>query len=250
VGAVVGQLTDDWIETGESPGGNWPPQGLLRLDGFTYTRIGGEHPATGKQRLEWLQSHHKVPHNTVPTDTCPTFATQPYEQLVKVYAEAGQDVEARKVAIACRLDLRRYGNLTWYRHVTNWLLDVTIRYGYQTGRALGGIVFLYAAVLVFCWFARYQSAIIPIQSTAGLRPVPSAVHCTANYPCFNPFGYAIDTVIPLINVHQADFWGPNASVPWGRVCVAVTYLGTGFGWLLATLAVAGYTGLVRNVKTA
>jgi hypothetical protein len=28
--------------------------------------------------------------------------------------------------------------------------------------------------------------------------------------------------------------------------VLVTYLGTALGWLFATLAVAGYTGLARN----
>ena len=66
---------------------------------------------------------------------------------------------------------------------------------------------------------------------------------SSNNPCFN---YAIDTVIPPINVHQAAFWGPNESVPWGTACLAVTYPGTGLGWLFATLTVAGYTGLVRN----
>ena len=166
---------------------------------------------------------------------------------MKVYRQAGQDKEARKVAIARRRDLRRYGDLSRPRKLGNWLLDKSIQYGYQTWRAVAGIIVLYAAVLVFLWFARYHNAIVPVQTTTGLHPAPTATSCSSHYPCFNPFGYAIDTVIPLINVHQADFWGPNESVPWGTVCVVITYLGTGFGWILATLAVAGYTGLVRKV---
>ena len=178
------------------------------------------------------------------------FATQPYEQLAKVYRLAGQDREARTVAIARRRDLRRYGNLTPYRWAVDCLLDKTIRYGYQTGRAVAGVVVLYLLVLAFFWCARSNNAIVPVRSTAGLPTIPTAAHCMSeNYPCFNPFGYAIDTVIPLINVHQAEFWGPNEGSPWGLATVVVTYLGAGFGWLFATLAVAGYTGLVRKADT-
>jgi hypothetical protein len=86
----------------------------------------------------------------------------------------------------------------------------------------------------------------PVGNVAGLNPVPSAARCTSAYPCFYPAGYAVDTVIPIINVHQADFWGPSGQVPWGWIWVAVTWTATGLGWALVTLLVAGYTGLVRQ----
>ena len=268
--ATVGQLQDSWIER---PNGYWPPaaQGRLRLDGFTYKRIGGEQQAKLDDRLKWIGSQPKLPWRKRVTSAMRAprqawsegqerrddrrarrqrpygFAPQPYEQLARVYRHAGQDKEARKVAIARRRDLRRYGDLSRSRKFGNWLLDNTIQYGYQTWRAVVGIIVLYAAVLVFLLFARYHNAIIPVQTTTGLHPAPTATSCSSHYPCFNPFGYAIDTVIPLINVHQADFWGPNESVSWGTACVVVTYLGTGFGWVLATLAVAGYTGLARKI---
>ncbi len=68
-----------------------------------------------------------------------------------------------------------------------------------------------------------------------------------NYPCFNPYGYAFDTVVPIINLHQADYWRPNAANAWGYVCLWVFWVGTVFGWLAVTLAAAGYTGLARRV---
>lgn len=74
----------------------------------------------------------------------------------------------------------------------------------------------------------------------------ATAQCTSSYPCFYPAGYAIDTVIPIINVHQATYWGPDGHATWGHALVVFTWVGAGLGWALATLAVAGYTGLVRN----
>ena len=48
---------------------------------------------------------------------------------------------------AQRADLRKFGNLTSYRKVGNWLLDKTIKYGYQTWRAGVGLVVLFVVFL-------------------------------------------------------------------------------------------------------
>jgi hypothetical protein len=240
-GTAVGQLEDSWTGPygSERPNGYWPSDGRLRLDGLTYDHITGQHPVSVDQRLRWIRSQYEPNSGSI-------FATQPYKQLAKVYREAGKDTEYRRVAIAQRRDLRQYGNLRWYRRAFNWLLDVLIGYGYQTWKAMVYLAVLYALVLAFSIGARSHDAIVPIQNTALLYPSPSAQHCANQYPCFNPFGYAIDTVIPLINVHQADFWGPDASTPWGSAGVIIAYVSTGLGWLLATFAVAGFTGLVRS----
>jgi hypothetical protein len=109
-GASVGHLDDDW--SGERRNGYWPVGGQLRLDGFTYRRFGGNQQATVGQRLDWIRNQYQG-------DNPGAFATQPYEQLAAVYRQAGQDSEARKVAIARRADLRKYGNLNWYRRLGN-----------------------------------------------------------------------------------------------------------------------------------
>lgn len=261
-GATAGHLIDCWTERDN---GYWPPagEGLLRLDGFTYNRITY---LTADQRLKWIGSQPVPPWSERVRRPLQTwrkskdrralrdaralygFAPQPYEQLAYVYQQAGRDTEARTVAIARRRDLRQYGKLTWYRKPVDWLLEKTIQYGYQTGRAVVLLALLYLVVAAFFCFAKYQhNAVIPVQTTTGH---PTATSCTVQhpqYPCFNPFGYAINTVIPLINVHQADFWGPNEeNVPWGLAGVYVTYVGTAFGWIFVTLAVAGATGLVSN----
>ena len=234
--AHVGELDDAWTSTGERAGGYWPLAGRIRLNGFTYDQLG---EASVQQRLGWIRSQYQG-------DTPADFATQPYEQLAAMYRQAGQDTEAREVAIARRRDLRKYGNLSWYRKLGNVFLDKTIRYGYQTWRAAAGLAVVFLAFLVLSLIGQHHQVIVPTGDIKGLHPVPTATQCTSAYPCFYPFGYTIDTVIPIINVHQADFWGPDGHAPFGWLWVVGAWGATAAGWALATLLVAGYTGLVRQ----
>ena len=183
--AVVGELQDFWTGANgkKRSNGFWPDanKGALRLDGFTYARIGGEHPATPEQRLAWLGSPKKRARNREGR-----FATQPYEQLAKVYEQAGQDKEARQVAIARRRDLRRYGDLSGLGRFANWLLDFTIQYGYQTSRAIGGIIILYLLVLGFLLIARDHNALIPVQTIVGLASGPDRHQLQRQLPVLQP----------------------------------------------------------------
>jgi hypothetical protein len=235
-GATVGHLFDDWGKG--QPGGFWPTGGQLRLDGFTYDRFGGGQQATVAQRLEWIQSQYP---SSSPGKSA-HFATQPYEQLAKVYRQAGKDSDARKAAIARRVDLRRYGSLSWYRKAGNWFMDTTIKFGYQTWRAALGLAVVFVAFLIMTFFAQHHHAIVPVSDlVTAVHPPPAATQCAPNYPCFYPLGYAVDVVIPVINLHQADFWGLNG---WGWV--VGSWAATVLGWAAVTLLVVGYTGLVRQ----
>jgi hypothetical protein len=142
--------------------------------------------------------------------------------------------------------MRRYGNLNPYRQAGNWFMDKTIKYGYQTWRAAIGLAVVFVAFLVMSIFAQNHHVIVPVGNLVGVHPVPAATRCTSSYPCFYPAGYAIDVVIPIINVHQADHWDVDGSVPEGWVWVAGRWAATGLGWALVTLLVVGYTGLVRQ----
>jgi len=229
--AHLGELADEW--TAKRAHGYWPPSGL-RLSGLTYGALGD---AGVEQRLAWIRSQYEG-------DKPAVFAAQPYEQLADMYSRAGQDSEARTVAIARRRDLRKYGNLTWYRKWGNGFLDVTIGYGYQTWRAAAGLAVVFVAFWALSWGGAQLHVIVPTGDFKG--PQPTATHCTSDYPCFYPFGYTIDTVLPIINVHQADHWGPDGHAPAGLLWVVAAWGATAAGWALATLLVAGYTGLVRQ----
>ena len=243
--AQLQQLTDDW--TSDRPGGFWP-KGTLRLAGLTYDGFGGDSPPPVEHRLAWIRSQHEPPAgNGTVTPALLPFIAQPYKQLADVYRHAGQDDEARTVEIARRRDLRRYGNISRHRKILNWVLDTTIRYGFQTWRALAGLVGLYAIVFSAFLFAQHQQGLItPANTQATAREHPTATHCVASYPCFYPAGYAVDIVFPLINLHQADNWRADGHHSWGWAWITGTWVATGLGWSLATLVVVGYTGLARR----
>jgi len=264
--AHVGELDDDWTPTGDPAHGYWPAGGRLHLNGLTY---GGLGDASAEQRLRWIRSQYRQSQPKKGVTQWPEwirtqyqagqhkrdkhkkakhtdFAAQPYEELAAMYRERGQDSEAREVAIARRSDLRTYGSLSWYRWFGNWFLDQTIKYGYQTWRAGIGLAIVFVAFLVLSIIGQHRHVIVPVGSTTGLKPVPTATTCTSDYPCFYPFGYTVDTVIPIINVHQADYWGPDANASAGWLWVVGAWGATAAGWALATLLVAGYTGLVRQ----
>ena len=145
-GATADQLVDDWASARDNA--FWPTDGRLHLDGLNYSRLGGAEPATVDQRLGWLRSQYKRNASKIPAP----FAAQPYEQLASVYRHAGQDTEARRVAIARRSDLRKYGNLSAPR-------------GSETG----------------CWISPSSTATKPGgQSRAGACSTRSSWHCPSS----------------------------------------------------------------------
>jgi len=242
----VNRLDDDW----SNDGAYWPVAGKLQLAGFVYGGFGGEHLATCQQRLEWVQSTHQTPSPGLPAP----FGAQPYEQLARVYRQMGHESDARRVAIARRNDLRTYGGLGRLRLTGNWLLDITVKHGYQPLRAVGMLLAVFVAAFLLSWGAQHQdgkaqnqdAVMVPAKDTSSLHPPPTALDCRANYPCFYPLGYAMDLTIPIIKVGQAENWRIDGAAAWGWAFVGGTWVITGLGWAFTTLAVVGYTGLIRK----
>jgi hypothetical protein len=174
------------------------------------------------------------------------FSIQPYEQLATAYGQAGQDSQARQTAIASRVDRRDYGNLSPAGWIGNWLLDKTIKYGYQNWRAVVLLACAYIAVVVLTVIAQHHHVIVPVGTITGINPAPAATTCATNYPCFYPAIYAVDVVIPVINVHQAAYWGIDGHAHWGWAWEAGISLATVFGWAGATFLIAGMSSLVRQ----
>ena len=232
---VVGRLADDW----SAPFAHWPRGGKLRLPGLSYDGFTGPHPGSVRDRLAWIRAQY--------ADGV-AFSAQPYEQLVRVYRETGQDTDARTVAVAKHDDLRRYGELTWRRKLSNWLLGVTIRHGYAPLRAVLFLALVYAAVLVAFWHAQHRPGVVVAARGGPTAPAAAdaAEHCRPGYPCFYPALHALDVVVPILDVRDADAWRADTRAPWGWAYVAGTVVGTAFGWAFSTLAVLGYTGMVRR----
>jgi hypothetical protein len=222
--AQVGQIDDD-----ES---SWPPMGGLLIDGFTYDRLSSRAPGSPAERLEWIRRQ-------------PGFLPEPYQQLVHVYRRNGQLAEATIVAMAQQDDLRRRGDLTRPARAWNWFIGRSIGHGYRPARAAWALFALYLVTLLAVWLGARSDAFIQTGNTAPETSVTSS-HCGPAYPCLAPVAYSLESIVPILNLHQRDNWQPRSTTATDRLLRDWLYLSTVLGYAGTTLLAAGLSGLARK----
>jgi hypothetical protein len=200
--AKVGVLYDDPA--------TWPKE--LSLVGFAYDTLAEPEEVSIQERLRWLRLY-------------PHYSPQPYEQLAAVYRRAGREEDARRVGIARQQ--RRRQVLSRLGKVWNRLLYVTVGYGYRTwfaGLWLAG--FLLAGTILFA--VAHANRLL-----TAAKPARELQH-------FNPLVYALDVLLPIVNLGQDGGWVPHR---WAAVCY---WLLTLAGWVLTTAVVAALSGLLER----
>jgi len=214
----IGQLLDD--ET------SWPRKNRLSLNGLTYDEIRGA-PVHAKNRKKWLNSRFSWLHRQPRTE----FSLQPYRQLAESLRRTGYEENARAVLIKMYDERRKRGGLSKWGSVGSVILKFTIGYGYKSHLAfLWGLGFVLVGAFIF-----YKAD----SNNLMLHPNPNTV------VRFNSIAYSLDTFLPVINLHQED-WSPNSTQPVGLLVQIYLWLHTLMGWILTTLGVAGFTGLIRK----
>jgi hypothetical protein len=202
-GAHVGILADTQAR--------WPK--TLHLDGFTYDALQAFPEVDAKARLRWLELHPGG------------YTPQPYEQLIAAYRRVGHDQAARTVAIAKQR--RRRTELNWPGRLWNALLAWTVGYGYRTWQALLWLgAFLLAGWVIF-------GAAYPTHMTPAKRPPEPT-------PSFQPAMYSLDTLLPVVDLHQQDYWIPQGLAQWWAWVSILA------GWVLTTAVVAALTGILKR----
>jgi hypothetical protein len=202
LGAQVAALHDDPA--------SWPR--TIDLSAFTYDRLFERSPVSARQRLDWLGRGPRG------------YDPQPYEQLAGVYRRAGRDQDARTVAIAKQRVRRR--TLPLPARAWSLLLDALIGYGYRTWQA--GLWLLGFWLAGWVVFARAY----PDHLTPAKPGEPQ--------PAFQPLVYALDTLLPVVNLHQEDNWIPRGGAQWWAWSSILV------GWVLTTTAVAAFTGVIKR----
>lgn len=180
-----------------------------------------------------------------------------YTRLAVVAGDRGDATYARRLRI--ERERRRWQQApTALGRAAGWVLHYTIGFGFEPARALiwaVGLVFGLGLFLAAVPKARQVLVAVDKQGgayTASNRPpsnpLPEAGsgRCGTDFPCFNPWAFSVDTVVPLVNLGQRDAW---RALPRGRAghlvqlllwCLALS------GWVLATLVAAGLSRVVRN----
>jgi hypothetical protein len=245
--------------------GDWPPRFVI--SGFTYDRF--EHPRNGAvgpawdhaARCAWLA--RQVPYDA-----------GPYEQAARVFRQHGYTSGARAILIAQRRHARQAITGRWSipRRVLDSAYSLTVSYGYRPGRVLWLIALLLALVTGSFLVPTAQAAMRatgpggalytttgPIQPSGPPRPITRSPAVTPALPhpadtcgdgqvrCFNPFLYAVDTVIPLVSLGQRSTWYPDAEAPDGTFMQWWLNTATVLGWVLSSIFVLSLASLARSM---
>lgn len=196
----------------------------IELDDFTYDRLVHGAPTRFAMRKKWLERQ---------PDFSERFHPQPFEQLMKILRELGQDDEARSVGAQKETQrakqARRDGRIwAWFRAglwgclcghgyrpnrllVYMALLWLVCGYIYQKGAEQGAFAPADAQVWTQAWLQNCTS-----KDCAGSGPNIQAcadnwTRCSAveNIIPFNALVYSADVLLPVIDFKQRNTWSPK-----------------------------------------
>jgi hypothetical protein len=182
----------------------------IQLRELAYNTVTGTNDDSVHSRIAWLQ---RDPDG---------YSPQPYEQLAVMYRRTGNDPAARTVSVAKHRHQRT--TLDPASKLANWLLFITVGYGYRTSRSgLWLLAFLAVGAKVF-------HDAYPTHMIAKSQPGPP----------FSAIAFAVDTVVPLIDLGQRASWQPlGIALYWSWILTIA-------GWILTTAIVASITGLLKK----
>lgn len=221
--------------------GNWPPR--FSIVGFEYRRFWKE-PALSlwdvEKRIAWLARQE-------PLDAAP------YEQLAGVLRARGQPQRAQMVQIAY---LRRErSGLNLRGRAAGWLWDKLTRYGFQPWRVVVLMAVLILGLTGLLSFTTPREA-LRAEGASGVTyepdgPVgargPGAEPCgDGDVRCFRPVFYAVDVVVPLVDLGQRQTWRVEPHEPWGTSVEVLVAISTLLGWTFSTVFALSFTHLARS----
>ncbi len=229
---------------------SWPPPGNLRLDGFVYERI-YIGPKNAKARLKWLERLKE-------------FAPQPFRQLAKILREEGDYVGARDVSFEMERLRRKKEDITSLQRLWSGVLRWTIGFGYYPAWALRWLFGSMLLGLILYWSGYSVGSMVPTDTAAYCAFKQNHKSLPAHYEHFHAAMYSLENSFPLVKLGQIDRWQPDPSPQrsvkriwhfpfsfsiWISLAGFLRWFRWGqilFGWLFATLGIAGVTGLVRR----
>lgn len=227
---------------------NWPAHGRLLLEGLSYGTISPSDPAL---RLRWLKHSSTGDVESAPAAVNGLVSAQPYEQVIQTLKKHGHERDARDVAVAKQDLIGRHHTARGIKKLLHWLYGVTIHYGYRPQRALyfAPPFLLALSAILYSGGSSLMVAVRPpaAASKGALAELP------AGHPSFNAIAYSLDMFVPILNLQQKEAWRVNdraRCTTWPADCGfwlrVYLWFHIAAGWVITTLAVAGFTGLIRR----
>ncbi|MET7396690.1 hypothetical protein ABZS66_24730 [Dactylosporangium sp. NPDC005572] len=223
--------------------GDWPRD--TYLDGFTYQRFAAPDNGTGagtwdaEARIGWLAG-------------LTPFDPGSWEQAARVVRANGDQRGADRIVIARDRHARRRGPRFSRRplaYVVDVLKEWLVGYGHRPSRALVALIALVAVIggalslpAVSEQMRTGAGGVVYSPTRAVSGPAPLAGPCGGgSVRCFEAWSYAVDTVVPVIDLKQRSTWHPG-----GQWLARMLNLCTILGWIASTFFVLSFARLGRS----
>lgn len=203
------------------------------LDGFAYSRFGDGAPVDSGFRLAWLE---RQPGAHLGED----FRIQPWRRVIRVLRGMGRGSSAGTLAVRREQRLRRIGRigaalpgaLRWLARLAHAGFGALAGYGWRPQRLAAWALLVWLSSAGFFALAEQQGALLAADRAAGQD--------------FHPLAYALDLLLPGIDLHEASRWPPargNGAVQvWSEAARVVGWLTRLFGALAALLLLVSLAG--------
>ncbi len=240
---------------------NWPRKNQISLEGTTFEAFAF---IQRQKKGEALNIFHTDLTIAILKRNGPGFYRQPWRQAAQSIRQKGYGEEALEIMVAMekeasqvevkqhRARLKESGVSLWHRlslmgkrfrrTISNslwWFAD----YGYRPEKTLWTLLALLLLniglnVVILYW---QQDAIVPALEEVYLQDDKNPWEGTPReYPSFNPLVFALDTLIPALDLGQENAWQPNWKNPFGIAYAIYLYIvHMFFGLLLIGVLVAG-----------
>jgi hypothetical protein len=235
-------------------------KGNFLADGFSYDRFGGDSPTDSRQRIEWLDLQRPDQLDEV------QFRPQPWEHLVSILKKMGHAHEARAVAVAKQIRLRRARRIPFGGVLMHRIYGGLVGYGYKPWRLLLSVTITWALSAGFYWAAVHPSRFGFPQhlidqakvDTVACGPEPSS---SANATCsdprhryadFEPMIFSADVLLPVIDLDYASKWtvvvddGQGRILAAGRILRYLYWCEIIFGWIAGLLLITVVRNLIKR----
>lgn len=205
----------------------------VRLDGFTYASL--------TPRWDWQQWLHLVRRHT------PAYHASAYQRLAAVERAAGHDGTVRRILMAQQTDLRRRSPKSLGGFPTrrfHWMWGVLAGYGYRARRTAAALLLVLTIAGALGWWAGQ----VPTRPGHLVAERVSSATVATGTPCSTVelIGLGLDRGLPLAMTGMRARCDLDTASRAGQAFTAAIWLVQLAVWGLATLALAGYTNLVRK----
>lgn len=169
------------------------------------------------------------------------YHPSPFLAAARVQKSLGREEAAEHFRVLQKRHEREHGNGGHLKRLRSDASYFLTRYGYSF-RILWLLLIIFTALaLATVLVTAAQGAFVSTEPTSEPGTVAIFPTCSTDYPCFNWFVFLLDTIVPIANFQQADFWQPTGwIVPTVLGTLTVTI------WALSILLIASVSNHAKK----